>query len=81
MKRDTLNPDPITGTIPPSVIKIGFGGTAECDESPVTSRERYECLRLLGQGGMGAVYKARDKRLNRVVDLKFIRGGDPSLLG
>src|SRR5271170_3894179 len=35
--------------------------------------QRYEVVEILGQGGMGAVYKATDRELNRTVAIKVIR--------
>jgi eukaryotic-like serine/threonine-protein kinase len=45
--------------------------------------ERYEIVQILGQGGMGAVYKATDRELQRTVAIKVIRpdlARDPAIV-
>jgi len=41
--------------------------------------DKYELLDFLGKGGMGLVYRARDRHLDRVVAIKFVLEANPKM--
>jgi tetratricopeptide (TPR) repeat protein/predicted Ser/Thr protein kinase len=53
-------------------LSLVYPNQATLEQGAVLA-QRYEIVEILGQGGMGAVYQATDRELNRTVAIKVIR--------
>src|SRR6266700_1812634 len=66
------DPSPLPGGRPAKIQAEILSSTTVFAPGTLLSA-RYQILRILGQGGMGAVYQARDNELDGMIALKVMR--------
>ena len=68
----TLGPEPASFSTPESDVTLTLDEQTVYDLTESGSLSRYQVIKELGHGGMGYVYKAKDKKLKRFVALKML---------
>jgi serine/threonine protein kinase len=70
---------PLSSTWDKHVTEDGTTGVHQAQPHPGVRINQYEMIKMIGEGGMGTVYLARDLRLGRRVAIKFLQSNQSEL--